>query len=671
MKILLALLSISAFAQNTAIFPGAIATNSDLLISGNRYRAVLTATVNASTLTLPVNSLVNVHVPGTVEIGTETVKICGTGTLTLTVCTGGRGFDGTTGASHANGSSVMGTPGDWKHNQLAAEVKALESAVAGLSPSTSIVNLLGYGALCDGVTNDTVAVQAVEALSAQVITIPVGTCMVTQAVITTLTKHYVGYGKLESISALAKTAPDQVTVRTKPSDGGGVSLGNFQGDQRNVDARYFETSATSAIATFGTSYYNYEINPVYIQHKSNSGSGDVVAWTHNQSLSGQKILTVNATSWASAGQTVSVAGDMYVIATIQAGVSLTMVTNLTTNYGTAGDSVKTALYRANRTSQSTFFAEHWNSGGGDSQAFFSLMYADATAASGVTHASFTGSTTLLGGSITVTKDWNMPIGSEILFTDVDYLGNTKKSLAIGDIRNFNRYLWAGQVSTAGTAVTWLSGGKFDTAWLGGGATVVQINGSNYGISSVTDSTHLVLMSTAGTQTNVYYRVDPAGSVNGSWTGSYYTCNGTQYCEAIMYGVGKWKEGIALSGLTLATGEAAIVLGPYHKVYMNGSTTNDSDVGYALWAKTPGDTYFYYNPDPALLQWQWWTGGVQSMALTGGGSPTLYLANLNVTTSITANGTAGADLTLSCGGGQAVKTLTTKKGIVTAATCGAP
>lgn len=53
------------------------------------------------------------------------------------------------------------------------------------------------------------------------------------------------------------------------------------------------------------------------------------------------------------------------------------------------------------------------------------------------------------------------------------------------------------VTTSGTAVTWKSGTPFDPTWAGKTA---KVNGVNFTIASVTDSTRLTLASTAGVQT---------------------------------------------------------------------------------------------------------------------------------------------------------------------------
>ena len=64
---------------------------------------------------------------------------------------------------------------------------------------------------------------------------------------------------------------------------------------------------------------------------------------------------------------------------------------------------------------------------------------------------------------------------------------------------------SGTVSTAGTAVTWLTGDQFLTEQSG---SAITINGTIYAISSVTNPTSIVLASTAGTNASVPYAVYP-------------------------------------------------------------------------------------------------------------------------------------------------------------------
>jgi hypothetical protein len=79
-------------------------------------------------------------------------------------------------------------------------------------------------------------------------------------------------------------------------------------------------------------------------------------------------------------------------------------------------------------------------------------------------------------------------------------------------------IWSGIVSTSGTAVTYVSGVNFIVVFNGspypncGGTkkvwpgTILNINGTNYSISTVNSSTSVTLATSAGTQTNVPYNV---------------------------------------------------------------------------------------------------------------------------------------------------------------------
>src|SRR6185369_4048747 len=87
-------LSSCTLLAQTAQYPTALATTSDLLIAKNRAQTVTTANFSVSSLTIPVQ-LGTVFTPPTdVTIDNEIIKICAVTTTTLTVCAGGRGFDG-------------------------------------------------------------------------------------------------------------------------------------------------------------------------------------------------------------------------------------------------------------------------------------------------------------------------------------------------------------------------------------------------------------------------------------------------------------------------------------------------------------------------------------------------------------------------------------------------
>jgi hypothetical protein len=95
----------------------------------------------------------------TVTIDNEKIAICNVSGNTLTVgkssCPNvdGRGFDGTSAASHANGALVSLNIDAWHHNAMKAEVEAIESAlgvnlgnVTALIPNPMPINKGGTGA---------------------------------------------------------------------------------------------------------------------------------------------------------------------------------------------------------------------------------------------------------------------------------------------------------------------------------------------------------------------------------------------------------------------------------------------------------------------------------------------------------------------------------------------
>lgn len=124
---------------NTAAWPGAIATDTDLLVASDRVRTTLSSGINNSTLTIPVASAGSLVVPASITVGActgsgdcEHIKICSKDGNTLTACSGGRGFSGTSAISHSSGEQVTGTITSYVLNQIGAELKAVETSLSAL-----------------------------------------------------------------------------------------------------------------------------------------------------------------------------------------------------------------------------------------------------------------------------------------------------------------------------------------------------------------------------------------------------------------------------------------------------------------------------------------------------------------------------------------------------------
>lgn len=90
--------------------------------------------------------------------------------------------------------------------------------------------------------------------------------------------------------------------------------------------------------------------------------------------------------------------------------------------------------------------------------------------------------------------------------------------------NMNTWLGTGTVSTAGTAVTWVSGAKF-SYYLAGHT--ITIGSTAYTVSSVASPTAMTLGASAGTQGNVSYAYYASGAEwdRVAWQESYFTAFG--------------------------------------------------------------------------------------------------------------------------------------------------
>lgn len=130
--LILMLVTFAAWAQNpnTAAFPTTIATDQDLLAAKRISSSTLSASINASTTTVTVASGAQFLNYEVIRIDDEEMLICSIATNTLTICTGARGYNGSTAASHTSGAAVRGVITSWHHNQIAAEIKAIETRLS-------------------------------------------------------------------------------------------------------------------------------------------------------------------------------------------------------------------------------------------------------------------------------------------------------------------------------------------------------------------------------------------------------------------------------------------------------------------------------------------------------------------------------------------------------------
>lgn len=127
MRFLLILVASIAWAQNpeSVTWPSTAATDTETLVLSNSAQTTLNGAINNSTLTVVLTNAAAFITPLAIRIDNEFLKVCSKSTNTLTICTGGRGFDGSSAASHSDGATVSGYYVRYNHNILAAYIKAL------------------------------------------------------------------------------------------------------------------------------------------------------------------------------------------------------------------------------------------------------------------------------------------------------------------------------------------------------------------------------------------------------------------------------------------------------------------------------------------------------------------------------------------------------------------
>src|SRR5215472_359102 len=151
----------------TAVFPAAVATDAQLKVANNLIQTTLKVAAAPTDTILFVNSVTGFIANSLVSIDGEIISIAsvsGSSNPQLLVAAGGRGFDGTTAASHSAGAKTSMLIDAWHHNVLSTEIQAIESFLGpngqNFSPSSLFRFAIDYqftqtpgGSLTAGVIN--------------------------------------------------------------------------------------------------------------------------------------------------------------------------------------------------------------------------------------------------------------------------------------------------------------------------------------------------------------------------------------------------------------------------------------------------------------------------------------------------------------------------------------
>lgn len=132
--------SLLAQNPNTAKWPSSNATDSDLFVANNNAQTTLNGSINSSVTSLVLTSGTSFTAPIIITIDTEVIPCTTLTSNTLSGCT--RGTQGTTAASHTSGASVFGYVTAYHYNQIAAEIKAIESSALRTTTGVQLATFL-------------------------------------------------------------------------------------------------------------------------------------------------------------------------------------------------------------------------------------------------------------------------------------------------------------------------------------------------------------------------------------------------------------------------------------------------------------------------------------------------------------------------------------------------
>ncbi len=215
-----------------------------------------------------------------------------------------------------------------------------------------------------------------------------------------------------------------------------LTNGPLSGNLTNAVWEQFTIDPAVDRSNYYDLYFQYQLYPHVDLYHVYSGYSGMSALVGSSAAAGQKVILVNNTTAFSIGQVVIIVSqdgtlsEQCLIASISAGVSITITTNLAHTYpagsqvGLGGRSMSVDYY-VESVMEST--------AGGDMYAYFANVYNASPLKNGQTHAFFNASTGLIGGSVNASANATYIESCQVVLND-----NGFDAFAIGDVRNFNR-----------------------------------------------------------------------------------------------------------------------------------------------------------------------------------------------------------------------------------------
>lgn len=217
------------FGQNPVVstFPGAVSTDSTLLVASDNGITPLSAAMSNSQTTVPLASTGNFIAPSAVTIQAEIILCTTLGVSGYSGCT--RGWQGTTPVAHPIGTVVYENAIAYYHNSAAAEIKAIETALGA-----NLSNIPGPLTLLNDTSTGTTVNQTAKISS-------LGRAIQATTADSAIPVFVVTGGAGTSGSATLATSGLQMCQM----DSGGATVGHFVGNSTVTNGRCVDLGATA------------------------------------------------------------------------------------------------------------------------------------------------------------------------------------------------------------------------------------------------------------------------------------------------------------------------------------------------------------------------------------------------------------------------------------------